>query len=66
MVKKCRFVEFVPSLCPFHSLSPLYVNSALQSQPTADEKYFKNPESSRKKNLNLLYGANYLYSIFIV
>ena len=66
MVKKCRFVEFLPSLCPFHSLSSLYVNSALQRQPTADEKYFKTPESSRKKNLNLLYGANYLYSIFII
>ena len=42
------------------------MNSALQSQPTADEKYFKNTESSRKQNLNLLHAGNYLYNIFIV
>ena len=36
------------------------------NQPWIKKYFFKNPESSKKPNLNLPHASNYLHSIYIV
>ena len=54
-------------LCVRNTVTPAYLEVLhLWIQPNMDWKYLRgNPESSKKQNLSLLLGSNYLHSIYL-